>query len=117
MITCDILSTVLTVFLWAREGIKAMFLIICAVLPRGKLVLVKQIISKCHCVLSTLPGIADIMTLRHGSRPGGVAQLVGPSSHTPKGCRFDSWSGHGQEATGRCFSLTSMFLPLSLSNQ
>ena len=26
--------------------------------------------------------------------PGQVAQLVGTSSHTPKGCRFDSWSGH-----------------------
>ena len=26
--------------------------------------------------------------------PGMVAKLVGMSSHKPKGCRFNSWSGH-----------------------
>ena len=26
--------------------------------------------------------------------PGQVAQLAEMLSHTPKGCRFDSWSGH-----------------------
>ena len=30
--------------------------------------------------------------LRHS--PGQVAQLVGTTSHTPKGCRLDSLSGH-----------------------
>ena len=28
------------------------------------------------------------------SGPGWVAQFVGASSHTPKGCGFDSQSGH-----------------------
>ena len=57
---------------------------------------------------------------------GWVAQLVGASSHTPKGCGFNSWSGylgcaldpwsgHIQEATYWCFSLISVFLFLSLS--
>ena len=53
---------------------------------------------------------------------GQVAQLVGVSSHTPKGCGFKSQSGHIsrllgdlwsrfiQEATDWCFSFTSMFL-------
>ena len=62
--------------------------------------------------------------------PGQVAQLIGMLSHTHKGCRFDyhqgtylGWgfrSGHEQEATNQCFSLTSMsfslFLPLSLKS-
>ena len=59
--------------------------------------------------------------------PGHVAQSVGVSSHTPKGCRFDSrsghilgcgldpWLGHLWEATNQCFSHTSMFLSLSFS--
>ena len=47
--------------------------------------------------------------------PGQVAQCVGASSHTPKGCRFDSQSGHLQEATDECFFLTSMFLSTSSS--
>ena len=36
--------------------------------------------------------------------PGRVAQLVGESSCTPKGCRFDSQSGHLREATGQFLS-------------
>ena len=54
------------------------------------------------------------------------AQLVGASSHTPKAagwirsegtnprCRFETWSGRLREATNQCFSLTSVFLSLSL---
>lgn len=41
--------------------------------------------------------------------PGPVAQLVGTSSHTPKGWRFDSWLGRIQEATHRCFSHQCFF--------
>ena len=57
-----------------------------------------------------------------------VAQLVG---HWPidqevaggfdsqqgmyRGSGFSPWSGHVQKATDRCFSLTLMFVPLSLS--
>ena len=44
----------------------------------------------------------------------GVAQWVGASSPTPKGCRFNPWSGRIQEAASPCFSLTLMFLSLSL---
>lgn len=48
--------------------------------------------------------------------PGLVTQLDGVSSHTPKCWRFDpgipSWGPW--EATDRCFSLTSMFVFLSL---
>ena len=61
---------------------------------------------------------------RH-NHPGRVAQLVGASSYTPKGCGLNPQSGHMpglqarspvggvQEATDQCFSLTSMFLSLS----
>ena len=56
----------------------------------------------------------------------GVAQLVGASSHKPKGCRFDPWSGHMPglrvgSPVGACkrqpidVSLTSMFVSLPLS--
>ena len=45
---------------------------------------------------------------------GHVTQLGGALSHTPKCFGFDSWSGRVQEATDRCFSLTSMILSLSL---
>ena len=57
---------------------------------------------------------------------GWVAQLVGASAHTPKGCRFDSQSVHVpglqvhsqagcvQEATDQCFSFTLMCFSLSL---
>ena len=31
-------------------------------------------------------------------------------------CGFHPWSGHIQEVTNQCFSLTSMFLPLSLTS-
>ena len=62
---------------------------------------------------------------------GPVAQLVGASFGTPKGCGFDSRSGHiprlwvqflvgactrGNWPMCQCFSLMSMFLSLSLSN-
>ena len=33
-------------------------------------------------------------TLRNQVSPGQVAQLVGASSRTPKGCGFDRWSEH-----------------------
>ena len=57
-------------------------------------------------------------------RPGQVAQLVGASSQTPKGCssipsqgtclgcRWDPWLEHVQEANDQCFSFTSMFVSL-----
>lgn len=38
--------------------------------------------------------------------PGQVPQLVGISSHAPKGCGFNPQSGDLWEATERCFSLT-----------
>ena len=56
-----------------------------------------------------------------------VARLVGALSHTSKvsdsipgagmclDCRFDHHSGHIQEATDHCFSLTLMFLSTSFS--
>ena len=52
--------------------------------------------------------------------PGGY--LAGASSHTARSYSFDPQSGHiprlwvqsGQEATGHCFSPTSMFFSLSL---
>ena len=40
-----------------------------------------------------------------------------PSQVTYLGCGFDPWWGHVWEATDQCFSLTLMFLFLSLSNQ
>ena len=56
--------------------------------------------------------------------PGQVAQLAGASSHTPKGCGFNSQSRHilrfgfnpptGYKATDQCFSLIWIFLFLSL---
>ena len=51
--------------------------------------------------------------------PGCVIQLVGVSSCTWKGCRFNSQSGHIWEAAGWCLSLSislslSFFLPLLL---
>ena len=56
--------------------------------------------------------------------PGQVAQLVGASSHMPKDCRFDSWSGyifglHVQSPVrGTCRKkLIDVSLSLSLSNQ
>ena len=48
--------------------------------------------------------------------PGWVSRLVGALSCAPKSCRFHPWSGHIQEVTNQCFSLTSMFLPLSLTS-
>ena len=51
--------------------------------------------------------------------PGWVAQLVGESSYTPEGWRFDSWSGHIpglwiQSPTGACMGGNwLMFLSLS----
>ena len=58
----------------------------------------------------------------HCNYPTWVALLVGASSHTPKGCRFDPGRGaHGRHPVNvslshRCFSLSvSPFL--SLSNQ
>ena len=59
--------------------------------------------------------------------PGWVAQLVGTSSCTPKGCRFDflsghilgcrldPWSGHMWEAANWCFSHQGFFLSVPLS--
>ena len=35
---------------------------------------------------------------------------------TPRGCGFDIWSGHVQEATDRCFSLPPPQLPSLLSS-
>ena len=50
--------------------------------------------------------------------PGWVAQLPGALSHTPKGCRFDPWSGRTKWATSRCLSVSpSLPLSQSLSNQ
>ena len=61
-------------------------------------------------------------TLKAGLALAGVAQLVGVLSYKPKGCRFNSQSGHiprwlvpslvggEQEATDQCFSLATMFL-------
>ena len=58
--------------------------------------------------------------------PGHMAQLVGvlfcatkggrfdSGQGTCLGCRFDPWVGCVWEATRRCFSLTMMFLLLSL---
>ena len=43
--------------------------------------------------------------------PGQVAQLVGASSHAPKGYRFNPQSQHIREATNQCFAPS---LPLSL---
>ena len=45
------------------------------------------------------PFIAEEKVWRRAERieergPGPVAQLVGASSRTPKGCRFDPGSGH-----------------------
>ena len=57
----------------------------------------------------------------------GMAQWAGCHSPKPKGCQFNSWSGHMawvagqvpcwamQEASDQCFSRTLMFLSLSLS--
>ena len=42
--------------------------------------------------------------------PGQVVQVV-----RQKDYGFNPWSGHIREATDRCFSLTSMLLPLSFS--
>ena len=47
--------------------------------------------------------------------PGQVAQLVGASSHAPKGGGFDLWSGHIGEAIDGCLSLISLSMFLSLS--
>ena len=53
------------------------------------------------------------------SRPGMVFQVVGASSHTPRGCRFDFWSGHlprlqVQFVVGVCMGDNGfMFLSLS----
>ena len=64
-----------------------------------------------------MPGLVKHMGLAHGS-VGWV------SSYQEEGRQFDSWSGHIpglpasghiQEATDQCFSLTLMFLSLSLS--
>ena len=61
---------------------------------------------------------------------GQVAQLVGALSHTPKGCRFDPWSGHipklwlwssvgvqliDVSLSHRCFSPSGSPPPYSLS--
>ena len=67
------------------------------------------------------------MKKTHAPALASMAQLVGalscggkvvgsvPSQGTSLGCKFDSQSGHMQEATSRCFSLISMFfLPSSL---
>lgn len=43
-----------------------------------------------------------------------AAQLVTVLSHTSKVYGFDSWSGHLQKAANQLFSLTSMFLYISL---
>ena len=40
--------------------------------------------------------------------PGQVPQLAGVLSWTPKGCRFDPWSGHVWKATDWCFSLSKI---------
>ena len=40
--------------------------------------------------------------------------MVGTSTHSPKGCRFDPQSGHAQEATDGCFSHRCVSLPFSL---
>ena len=45
---------------------------------------------------------------------GQVSQLVGTSSPAQKGCRFNSQSGHVQETTNRCLSLS---LSLSKINE
>ena len=49
--------------------------------------------------------------------PWPMACLAGASSGAPKGCGFHPWSQHVREATNWCFSLTLMFLFLSLSNR
>lgn len=38
--------------------------------------------------------ISTYKSLLKNFHPGRVAQLIGALSHTPKGCRVDSWSGH-----------------------
>ena len=64
--------------------------------------------------------------LNHSSSPGQVAQLVGASSCTPKGCGFKSWSGHiarlrVQSPVGACTRgnqltfLSHIYVSLSLS--
>ena len=67
-------------------------------------------------------------TFKSWTGPGPVAHLIGASSITPKGCRFDSrsgyiptfgfdlWSGRAREATDQYFSLMSMFLSLKSIN-
>lgn len=36
----------------------------------------------------------DVLIQKRGNSPGLVAPLVGASSNAPKGCRFNSWTGH-----------------------
>ena len=70
--------------------------------------------------------ICTVVKHRWDGRPGRVAPLVGASSHTPKGCRLNSWSGHVPRFQGRplvsvrtggnqsvSLSLTSMCVCLS----
>ena len=52
----------------------------------------------------------SIKKQRHS--PGQMAQLLGASSHTPKGWGFDPWLGRLLEATDGCFSFTLTFLSL-----
>ena len=82
-----------------------------------------------HCIKFRLTCFAVIQgPLENFSPcPGQVTQLVGASSHIPKGCRFDFRSGHQsrlrvglipsrgmyeRQPIDRCFSFTSIFLSL-----
>ena len=46
----------------------------------------------CHWLQQGL--VTPMIHIKNSSCPGRVAPLVGASSSTPKGCRFDPWSGH-----------------------
>ena len=72
-----------------------------------------------HSIHWATPGRVRTFKKEKDSGPNWVAQLVhlvGVSSYTPKGCRFNSWLRCIQEAADQCFSLTLMFLSLSLES-
>ena len=60
-----------------------------------------------HCnnefLLSEYTNVVYLILKALSWGPGQVAQLVGASSPTPKGCGFDPWPGHIWEATDGCF--------------
>ena len=52
-----------------------------------------------ECTIDKEIVLTSLLFQNETSCLGQVAQLVGVSSHTPKCCGFDPWSGYIQEAT------------------